>query len=62
MLGGGLLVVLLLAAALGTVRMNQFLDAPAVPDGDANFVIDAGTSFGSVAAALEAQGVIMPTG
>lgn len=58
MLGGGLLAVVLLAAALGTARMNRFLDAPAVPNGDADFVIDAGTSFGSVAAELEAQGVI----
>lgn len=39
-------------------RMNQFLDTPAVPGGDASFTIDAGTSFGKVTRDLESRGLI----
>ena len=54
----GVLVMVFIAAVYAVTRMNQFLDTPAVPGGDASFTIDAGTSFGKVAAQLESRGLI----
>lgn len=52
------LTVVVVAATYAVARMNQFLDTPAVSGGDASFTIDAGTSFGKVAAELETRGLI----
>lgn len=53
-----LLVLLVVAGTFAVARLGQYLDSPAALDGDVNFAIEAGTSFGSVAAELESLGVI----
>lgn len=56
-------LLLLLAAGitlgLASTHYNQFLDAPVVVQGDGvNFDIEAGSSFGGIATALEQRGIV----
>jgi UPF0755 protein len=54
-----LLVAAIAVISIATVRINNFLDTPVVLDnGGVSFTIEPGTSFGSVADALQQTGIV----
>ena len=58
-IAAALLIVAIAGASITAIRINNFLDTPAMlDDGGANFTIEPGTAFGSVAAALQQDGII----
>ena len=58
-IGGAVVAILALCAALAVAHVNRFLHAPVtVPDDGLAFVIEPGTSFSAVSNKLEGGGVI----